>query len=334
MAEPSVEWSIEDDSFFALLADAEDEFGVDILMEQVQVVPSHVFLEAEDRAPFESGWLTISPLRPLLVVFERHFESSADREIWEHPHAPAVGRFLARWIGEDGPVTYLGGDGVLDITVRGIARSDFPNILFVPAQDPLALGSADSRAMQHIVARLRAPDGCPWDRKQTNASLAKSLVDEVYEVVDAIERGDMVNLAEELGDLYLLILMHAQIAHEDGHFSIGDVYRGIATKIVGRHPHVFGDEFAGDPEDVVGIWKEVKAKEQAEHGKTGGKDADGEPFSMPALTRASRVLTKHPLASEDEAPPLLREVAAIIARGDDPDRVLREQLRQYVTNHP
>jgi len=330
--EPYVEWSIEDDPFFALLATAEDEFDVDILMAQVQIVPSHAFVEAEERAPFESGWLSISPLRPLLVVFERHLEFAPDREIWEHPHAPAVGRFLARWIGDDGPVTYLGGDGVLDITVRGIARSDFPNILYVPAQDPLALGSVDPRAMQHIVARLRRPDGCPWDRKQTNATLAKNLVDEVYEAVDAIERGDMDNLAEELGDLYLLILMHAQIAHENGAFSIEDVYRGIATKIVGRHPHVFGDEFAGDAEDVVGIWQEVKAKEKSANGHRPGKDVDGEPFSMPALTRASRVLKKHPVVVDDETLPLLREVAAIVARGEDPEAVLREQLRAHVSN--
>jgi NTP pyrophosphatase (non-canonical NTP hydrolase) len=331
--EPFSEWSIEDDPYFSLIATAEDEFHVDTLMEQVQIVPSHAFVEAEDHAPFESGWLTLSPLRPLLVVFERHLESAPDREIWEHPHAPAVGRFLARWISEDGPVTYLGGDGVLDITVRGIAGSDFPNILFVPAQDDLSTGTVDPRAMHRIVARLRRPDGCPWDRKQTNATLAKNLVDEVYEAVDAIERGDMANLAEELGDLYLLILMQAQIAHEAGHFSIEDVYRGIATKIVGRHPHVFGNEFAGDAEDVVGIWQEVKAREKSVNGHRPTKDVDGEPFSMPALTRASRVLKKHPVVADDETSPLLREVAAIVARGEDPEKVLREQLREHVTRY-
>jgi MazG family protein len=186
--------------------------------------------------------------------------------------------------------------------------------------------------MHRIVARLRRSDGCPWDRKQTNQSLAKSLVDEVYEAVDAIERGDAANLAEELGDLYLLILMHAQIAHEAGAFSMEDVYAGITRKIVGRHPHVFGEAVVNTDADLAGIWNEAKAREKADGTKSGGKDVDGEPFSMPALTRASRVLKKHPVAESDDPPELLRVVAEIVARGEDPDAVLRQQLRDLLAN--
>jgi tetrapyrrole methylase family protein/MazG family protein len=205
--------------------------------------------------------------------------------------------------------------------------------IHVDAGDEFSHGASDPRAMQRIVAQLRAPDGCPWDRKQDHQSLARNMVDEVYEVVDAIDRGDTVNLAEELGDLFLLILMQAQIAHEHGDFSIEDVYEGIARKIVGRHPHVFGAAAAANADDVVGIWQQVKARERAESGKTSGKDLDGEPFSMPALTRAFRVLKKHPLTVGEDAPPLLREVAAIVESGGDPDTVLRAQLRHHVTNH-
>jgi tetrapyrrole methylase family protein/MazG family protein len=159
------------------------------------------------------------------------------------------------------------------------------------------------------------------------------MIDEVYEIVDAIDRGDTNNLAEELGDMFLLILMQAQIAHEAGEFSIEDVYSRIATKIVGRHPHVFGEEFAGDAEDVVGIWARVKAREKAGKGESGGKDVDGEPFSMPALTRATRVLRKHAVAVDDNTPELLAVVARIVASGEDPDEVLRQQLREYVTKN-
>jgi NTP pyrophosphatase (non-canonical NTP hydrolase) len=331
--EPYREWSIEDDFLFALLADSQEMFEIDVLVDQAQVIWSRAFVEAEALAPFESGVLTISPLRPLLVIFERHLESVPGGEVWEHPHAPAVSRFLGRWLGEDAKVSYLGGDHQQDIRVRDIPGADFPSVLFVPAQDPLANAGRDPRAMQRIVARLRAPDGCPWDRKQDHPSLARNMVDEVYEAVDAIDCGDMANLAEELGDLFLLILMQAQIAHESGAFSIEDVYEGIARKIVGRHPHVFGDEAATNADDVIGIWQQVKAKERAESGKTSGKDEDGEPFSMPALTRATRVLKKHPVAIDESTPPLLREVAAIIESGGDPDQVLKEQLRAHINQN-
>jgi tetrapyrrole methylase family protein/MazG family protein len=203
--------------------------------------------------------------------------------------------------------------------------------LWIPPLDPLEAG-ADPHAMHHIVARLRQPDGCPWDRKQTNASLRNALINEVYEAVDAIDAGDMANLAEELGDLYLLILMHAQIAYEAGAFSIEDVYRGIATKIVGRHPHVFGDDAAHAADDVIGIWAEAKAREKAAGRKGGAKDVDGEPFSMPALSRAAKILESHPVAENGNAPPLLRLVADIVQRGEDPDAVLMEQLRNHIAH--
>lgn len=298
----------------------------------VQILGSADIVAAQEAAPFESGLVAVSPLRALLVRYDAEEPRNLDHV---HPHAVAVARFLARFLGsEDDEIVAIDVEGPTICLVRELPKRRGDAFVLALGGDEFNNGAMDPRAMHRIVARLRRPDGCPWDRKQTNASLAKNLVDEVYEVVDAIEAGDMPHLAEELGDLYLLILMHAQIAHEAGHFSIEDVYRGIATKIVGRHPHVFGEEFAGDAEDVVGIWQQVKAKEKAGNGETGGKDVDGEPFSMPALTRAARVLKKHPLAVHDETPPLLSEVAAIVARGEDPDAVLREQLRAHVQANP
>src|SRR5699024_707393 len=118
---------------------------------------------------------------------------------------------------------------------------------------------------------------------------------EVYEVIDAIDTDDDANLTEELGDLLLLIMMHSQIAEERGAFTLEDVYHGIATKIVRRHPHVFGDDAAGNADEVVGLWQQIKQQEKAESPGKPEKAPDGQPHSMPALERASRVLKKHPI---------------------------------------
>ena len=191
--------------------------------------------------------------------------------------------------------------------------------------------------LQHIVARLRRDDGCPWDRKQTHASLAQSLADEVYEVIDAIDAGDDANLAEELGDLLLLIMMHAQIAEERGAFRLEDVYDSINAKIVRRHPHVFGDLSAANAEEVVGLWQQVKSQEKKNAPNKPEKAADGEPHSMPALLRAARVLKKHPPAVTDSTvesrqQALIDAIAAIVVAGDDPEQILNTALTNHVAN--
>jgi tetrapyrrole methylase family protein/MazG family protein len=124
-------------------------------------------------------------------------------------------------------------------------------------------------------------------------------------------------------------MLFSQIAHEQGDFSVEDVYAGITRKIVGRHPHVFGDDIVKTDADLSVVWAREKAREASESGKRGGKDVDGEPFSMPALTRAARVLKEHPLEGGD-VPDLLRIVNELIQQGKDPDAVLREQLRTHV----
>lgn len=319
-----------------ILGDMTPGLGFDLIADGVQVVGSREIVKAEQAAPFEGGLLAISPLRSLLVAFERMVTApseSPDRP-WEHPHAPAVARFLRRRLGPDEAlVDIIDSHDVERCRIDDIPGRAWPWFIYVAGEDEFSNGATDPRAMQRIVASLRQPDGCPWDRKQTNASLRNALVNEVYEAVDAIDSGDMAHLAEELGDLYLLILMHAQIAHEAGTFSIEDVYRGIATKIVGRHPHVFGDAVVNTEADLSGVWAEAKAKEKAVTGERGGKDVDGEPFSMPALERAGRVLKKHPVVANDDTPELLRMVSEIVARGEDPDAVLRQQLREHVERH-
>jgi tetrapyrrole methylase family protein/MazG family protein len=113
-------------------------------------------------------------------------------------------------------------------------------------------------AFQEIVAALRAPDGCPWDREQTHQTLRSSLLEETYEVLAALDADDPAALCEELGDLLLQIVLHAQIANEYGEFSLADVIRGIHTKIVARHPHVFGDVQVDGVKGVLKNWEQPK----------------------------------------------------------------------------
>lgn len=129
-----------------------------------------------------------------------------------------------------------------------------------------------------IVSRLHAPDGCPWDREQTHESLKPHLLEETYEVLDAIEAGDPAKLAEELGDLLLQVLMHEAVARRLGEFSLGDVTEAIARKLVRRHPHVFGDATARTADEVRTAWEALK---QAERGEA--SILEGIPRSMPAL---------------------------------------------------
>jgi len=140
------------------------------------------------------------------------------------------------------------------------------------------LGSFDT--IEHIVARLRAPDGCPWDRKQTHASIKPYLIEEAYEVLQALDDGNSEKLCEELGDLLLQILLHAQIASEAGEFEMRDVTRGIATKLIRRHPHVFGESNASDAEEVALEWETLKQEER----KSDDSLLSAVPKGMPALS--------------------------------------------------
>ena len=136
-----------------------------------------------------------------------------------------------------------------------------------------------------LIARLRAPDGCPWDREQTHASLRENLLSECYEVLEALDEGKAADLAEELGDLLLQIVLHSQIASEAGEFTIDDVVRGITTKIFNRHPHIFGNRKAKDAREVMHNWEELKRAEREE----GTSMLEGVPKQMPALGYAREV---------------------------------------------
>ncbi len=144
--------------------------------------------------------------------------------------------------------------------------------------------------MAAISARLRAPGGCPWDRKQTHASLRPFVLEEAYETVDAIEHGTAADLAEELGDLFLQVILHAQLAAEEGTFDLVDVYRTLGAKIVRRHPHVFGDVEASTAEQVLRNWERIKAAERVDAADAAPRSAfDGIARALPALAASREI---------------------------------------------
>ncbi len=142
----------------------------------------------------------------------------------------------------------------------------------------------------NIMDRLRAPDGCPWDKVQTHESLKGCMLEEAYEAVDAIENKDMANLCEELGDVLLQVVFHAKIAGETNAFDMQDVIDGISRKMILRHPHIFSDAVAETPEAVLDNWEEIKKKEKQYKSQT--EILKSVPASMPALMRAEKVQAK------------------------------------------
>src|SRR5256712_2531086 len=138
-----------------------------------------------------------------------------------------------------------------------------------------------------IVTKLRAPGGCPWDREQTHESLLPALIEEAYEVAGAVRNKDNANFREELGDLLLLIVMHAEIAREGGGFDIDNVLSDVTEKLIRRHPHVFGKSDARDSGAVLKQWESIKRAE-----KTGKHYLDGLPAALPALIRAQKAQSK------------------------------------------
>jgi tetrapyrrole methylase family protein/MazG family protein len=136
-----------------------------------------------------------------------------------------------------------------------------------------------------IIALLRSPGGCPWDRKQTHESLRKNLLEEAYEVLEAMDEADAEKLSEEFGDLLLQIVLHSQIAAESGEFTVNDVIRKINEKLIYRHPHVFGDVKVKDADEVTVNWEALKKKERQKEASM----LDGVPENMPALAYSQAI---------------------------------------------
>jgi tetrapyrrole methylase family protein/MazG family protein len=179
-----------------------------------------------------------------------------------------------------------------------------------------------------MMARLRAPGGCPWDREQTHQTLGRHLLEEAHELLEAIDRDDDDAIRDELGDLLLQVVFHAGIAAEEGRWDVDDVARGLVEKLVHRHPHVFGDVEVSGPEEVLTNWEQLKAEE------TGGRTGVDEsiPATLPALARAAKVQRRAAgwgveWPSREAALAALREeVEALSDAPEDPEREIGQVL--------
>lgn len=200
--------------------------------------------------------------------------------------------------------------------------------------------------LRRTMARLRAPDGCPWDREQTHTTLARHLIDECSELLDTIDREDIPHMREELGDVLLQVVFHAQLAAERGDFDFDDVAREINDKLVRRHPHVFGEATAHNSDQVIEVWEGIKAQEKAAAGKRESHVFKKLPPRLPALMFAEDVakrIEKQKLPADgvvdataiarraDSLTPevvgreLFQLAAACRARGIDPEMALRRE---------
>jgi tetrapyrrole methylase family protein / MazG family protein len=174
-----------------------------------------------------------------------------------------------------------GVSNAIQLDAMDVESASTGTCLYVPS-----LGEGTSfEAFAEIVAHLRAPDGCPWDKEQTHESLRKHLLEESYEAITAIDSGDFADMQEEFGDLLLQIVLHAQIANEEQQFNVNQVIQGIYSKIVRRHPHVFGDVELDGVKGVLANWEKLKEKERRDK-KVEKGPLDGVPAALPALSQA------------------------------------------------
>ncbi len=228
----------------------------------------------------------IIPTIPLLVA-----------QLYNRRLASAVKLALSECYPDEWPVKLVQAAGVdnsdrretvIEVPLHELDLTSFANhfsTLYVPPLDEMkALRLPET--LRYITMRLRRdPDGCPWDRQQTHQSLTRYVIEETYEVVEALEENNMEKLAEELGDLLLQVYLHAEIARQDGDFSIGDVFEHVNTKLIRRHPHVFGQVEVDNAGQVVQNWEVIKRQERIDAGKDVKTESvlDGAPLAAPAL---------------------------------------------------
>lgn len=303
-------------------------------------------------APGEEEHLTLAEWDALVA---------SDRVLFERPGHPLIARLRAAGIEagvfDDEPAATWSGTALVcdpgSGRVLDLAR-DGALVTSGPATAPDALSAAHAApalrrataslaTLAVVMARLRSDDGCPWDREQTHESLSVHLLEETYEVLDAIESGDTgAELEEELGDLLLQVVFHARLAEQDGRFDLAGVAAGIAGKLINRHPHVFGDVAVTGAAEVVHNWEQIKKREKRREGPF-----EDIPKALPALLAAVKVQKRaaelgfradHDRARAETAraveggllgDALFWLVAWARARGIDPEGALREATRAF-----
>jgi tetrapyrrole methylase family protein / MazG family protein len=303
---------------------------IDPIAQGLQVADAEELAATTSADPFASGQLGVDPSRPLLVA-----------QLYNRDLASAVKIALSRLYPDEYAVVLVqaaavpGGQTTRTLPLHALDREQVDHLtsVWVPPMAPLeAVRSPD--ALPRIVARLRAPGGCPWDREQTPGTLRNAVLEEAYEVVDAIDAGDHAGLAEELGDLLLLVMMQAQIAEENGAFRIEDVYEGVNRKLIRRHPHVFGSVSATTPDAVIATWEGVKESERAEKGDSPVKlsPIDRLPRAMPITRKIVEIMAPRARLAPPENPnagnELLEAVRGLIEQGIDPELALEASLRE------
>jgi tetrapyrrole methylase family protein/MazG family protein len=307
--------------------------NLDLLADQVQVLDAAWISDQVNQEPFTSGTTGIDPTRPLVIgqVYARNI--AGDLKHW-----------LSRLYLEDHEVTIVRGAGVPD--QQGIISSklceldhhDFDHLTtLVVMPVPVLDASLSPATLHHIIGHLRSEQGCPWDRKQSHATLRDSVIEEAHEVAEAIDNDEPESLAEELGDLLLLVALHAQIAEESGDFAVEDIYGHVNRKLVRRHPHVFGDVVAETPEDVLTTWRGVKAQE-----KPGPRDAESS-HRFDQLPKSMSVIQRIRLADgftkaesqqifEELGELMLETVQDVLSMGVDPEVALEWAYRRSLTS--
>lgn len=303
--------------------------GIDLMDREPQLIDATTLAISLERSPFASGAIDLSPFRPILVT-----------QVFSREMAIAAKLVLGRLFDDEHEVTVVRAAGTESevkevVPVHRLDRTEVDHLtsLWIEPQ-PFIAGSHAFSGLLQIAARLRAPEGCPWDREQSQVSLVPSMLEEAYEAVEAIQGDDPQHAAEELGDLLLHIVMQSQIAEEDELFTIEDVIYSITSKLVRRHPHVFGEESARSASDVLGIWQQVKATERKGLKPKPDHPLDRYPAAMPVARRLHDTLKPKsgdlPIDGAVLGDSLFAATRTAIEAGLDPEAILLAAAKRAI----
>ncbi len=320
--------------FETLIAPACAALGIDPLQGGLQLLPLDALIPAPAPAvaEHERAWSEmqgVGPYQPVIQPFP--LLPTRPALLCGTADLASVQQTLLSRYPAGHPVQVVSGGQVRATTVGELSsETAMQACYYLPPLDPLA----DVRGpdgVTTVVMRLLGPRGCPWDREQTHQSLRASLLEESHEVLETLDSGDTDHLAEELGDLLLQVLIHSEIARQANEFALGDVYAEIATKLIRRHPHVFGTTTADDTGTVLRNWDAIKQQERAAKGQQPRGALDGLPASLPALATAQKLTKKAAKQGFDWAgtdgvwQKFLEEVSEVAQAADMPETPERQQ---------